>query len=140
MHTRIRVCRRAGRCPKSSTGHHRYGFPVCLRKLQPGVGWRRNGWKSLSGRPIENSDLWKRFLTVRSKVSVRTEIHWEKGKKSPVLKAVDRAAKEAGRGVWHGPRKDNIRSAACCFAVSAGGAWPSCPGAWGATLLTAAFQ
>ncbi len=59
--------------------------------------WRRNAWKNLSGRPIENSDLWKRFLSVRLKVSVRTEIHWKKGKKSLVLKAVDRAAKEAGK-------------------------------------------
>jgi ribonuclease HI len=59
--------------------------------------WRRNGWNNWSGRPIENSDLWKRFLMVRSKVVVRTEIHWRKGKKTSVLKAVDRAAKEAGK-------------------------------------------
>ena len=55
-------------------------------KYNRAVGWRKNAWKSLPGRPIENADLWKRFLTVRSKASVRTEIHREKRKQSPVLK------------------------------------------------------
>jgi len=63
--------------------------------------WRKNDWKNRYGKPIENPDLWKRFLSVRSKVNVRTEIHWKKGKKSPILKAVDRAAKEAAKN----PRK-----------------------------------
>jgi hypothetical protein len=49
------------------------------------------------GRPIENSDLWKRFLSARQNVRVRTELIWEKGKKSPTLKLVDRAAKNAGK-------------------------------------------
>ena len=59
--------------------------------------WRANKWRNASGRPLENSDLWKRFLTVQAKVKVRTDIVWEKGKKSPTLKMVDRAAKEAGK-------------------------------------------
>jgi ribonuclease HI len=59
--------------------------------------WRANRWKTLSGRPVENSDLWKRFLTVRSAVKVRSDILWRKGKKSLILKSVDRAAKEAGK-------------------------------------------
>ena len=59
--------------------------------------WRTNKWKSASGRPLENSDLWKRFLSVQARVRIRTEIIWKKGKKSPTLKMVDRAAKEAGK-------------------------------------------
>jgi hypothetical protein len=48
-------------------------------------------------RPIENSDLWKRFLSARQNARVRTELIWKKGKKSPTLKLVDRAAKNAGK-------------------------------------------
>jgi ribonuclease HI len=61
------------------------------------AAWRANKWCNASGRPIENSDLWKRFLSVQAKLRVRTEIVWKKGKKSPTLKMVDRAAKEAGK-------------------------------------------
>jgi ribonuclease HI len=59
--------------------------------------WRSNGWKNKSDRPIENPDLWKKFLSVRLRIKVRTEIIWKKGKKTAILKAVDRAAKDAGR-------------------------------------------
>jgi ribonuclease HI len=59
--------------------------------------WRANKWCNPSGRPLENSDLWKRFLSVQARVKVRTDIVWKKGKKSPTLKMVDRAAKAAGR-------------------------------------------
>jgi ribonuclease HI len=61
------------------------------------TAWRANKWCNASGRPLENSDLWKRFLSVQSRVKVRTDIVWKKGKKSHTLKMVDRAAKEAGR-------------------------------------------
>jgi ribonuclease HI len=61
------------------------------------IFWRKNAWKTFSGKPIENSDLWKRFLSVRAAAKVRTEIVWQKGKKSPILKSVDRAAKDAGK-------------------------------------------
>jgi hypothetical protein len=63
--------------------------------------WRSNKWLSADGRPLENSDLWKRFLSVRLNVRIRTEIIWQKGKKSPTLKMVDRTAKAAGKA----PRK-----------------------------------
>lgn len=59
--------------------------------------WRANKCCNLSGRPLENSDLWRRLLSVQSRVKVRTDIVWKKGKKSPTLKMVDRAAKESGR-------------------------------------------
>jgi ribonuclease HI len=57
--------------------------------------WRRNSWKNQSGRPIENADLWQRFLSVRRKLRIRTDFVWLKGKKSPALKAIDSAAKSA---------------------------------------------
>lgn len=59
--------------------------------------WRRNKWRSASGRPIENADLWKSFLSIQSKVRVRTEIIWQRGKQSPILKTVDRASKDAAK-------------------------------------------
>jgi ribonuclease HI len=59
--------------------------------------WRRNGWKNFAGRPVENKDLWKDFLSSFSKCRVRVDIVWRKGKTTPVSKAVDRAAKEAAR-------------------------------------------
>jgi ribonuclease HI len=61
------------------------------------AAWRANKWLNFAGRPIENSDLWKRFLSARQNVRVRTELIWKKGKKSPILKLVDRAAKNAGK-------------------------------------------
>jgi ribonuclease HI len=59
--------------------------------------WRKNRWRTISNRPVENSDLWKKFLSVRSLGKVRTDILWRKGKKSVILKNVDRAAKDAGK-------------------------------------------
>jgi len=59
--------------------------------------WRRNGWKTNAERPVDNSDLWKRFLTLRPMCKVRTDILWRKGKKSPILKSVDKSAKAAGK-------------------------------------------
>jgi ribonuclease HI len=59
--------------------------------------WRREGWKNRFGKPIENSDLWKRFLSVRGRTRIRTEIIWRKGKKSLILNRVDKAAKNASK-------------------------------------------
>jgi ribonuclease HI len=62
--------------------------------------WRHNKWKNRYGRPIENDDLWKQFLSLRGKLGVRADFQWRKGKKSPILKAVDDAAKGAARAPW----------------------------------------
>jgi ribonuclease HI len=63
--------------------------------------WRRNKWKNRYGRPIENDNLWKRFLTLRhAKLGLRIDFEWKKGKKSPILKAVDAAAKAAAHQPW----------------------------------------
>lgn len=59
--------------------------------------WRRNRWRLTDGRPAENTDLWKELLSVRSKLRVRTDIEWCKGKKSAITKAVDKAAKQAAK-------------------------------------------
>jgi ribonuclease HI len=61
------------------------------------VGWRKNGWRNFDGRPIENSDLWKQFINIRSRLRARVTFHWTKGKKSPQLKLVDTAAKNAAK-------------------------------------------
>ena len=75
------------------------------------ASWRANGWRNASGRPVENADLWKEWLSLRSKLRVRTDIEWTTGKKTPILKAVDKAAKAAaGRPtkVDRGYRKGKI--------------------------------
>ncbi len=59
------------------------------------TAWRKAGWKSVDGRPIENVDLWKRFISIRSTVNV--EIVWEAGKKTLITKQIDSAAKQAAR-------------------------------------------
>ena len=62
--------------------------------------WRHNKWRNRYGRPIENDDLWKRVLSLRGTVRIRIDFQWKKGKKSPILKAVDAAAKGAAREPW----------------------------------------
>jgi len=59
--------------------------------------WRKNGWCNAPGRPIANSDLWKEFLTVRSKIRIRIDICKVQGKSSPHLKRVDKLAKAAAQ-------------------------------------------
>jgi ribonuclease HI len=46
--------------------------------------WKRNGWRLADGRPAENDDLWKELLSIRSKLHVRIDIEWIKGKKSEI--------------------------------------------------------
>src|SRR5208282_1030497 len=42
--------------------------------------WRKNGWRNRHGRPIENKELWRKFLSVRSRIRVILEITWSAGK------------------------------------------------------------
>jgi ribonuclease HI len=58
--------------------------------------WRANDWCNADGRPMANVDLWKKVLNRRNSGPRRT-IHVVRtdGKKSPILKEVDRSAREA---------------------------------------------
>lgn len=62
--------------------------------------WRKNGWRNLDSKPVENRDLWKRLLSIRGKTTVRTELLRMRGKTSPILKSVDKAAKAAAAQPW----------------------------------------
>jgi ribonuclease HI len=55
--------------------------------------WRKNSWRNRHNRPIENKDLWREFLSLRSKAPVRIDIDWNLGKSAPILKMVDKLAK-----------------------------------------------
>lgn len=63
--------------------------------------WKKNKWKNLDGKPVENSDLWNEFLLLRPKVRLITEVQWIKGKSTPLLKEVDRRAKAAAKHPIH---------------------------------------
>lgn len=65
-------------------------------------GWRKNGWRNIDDRPVDNPDLWKRFLSLRSRLPVLVTFYWTKGKKTPQLKLVDKAAKNAAKSGEHG--------------------------------------
>ena len=59
--------------------------------------WKKQKWQSRDGNPIENPDLWREFLSLWAKLPVRTELAWSKGKRSDILKEVDRRAKAAAQ-------------------------------------------
>ncbi|MDG6999803.1 MAG: ribonuclease HI [Nitrososphaerota archaeon] len=60
-------------------------------------GWRKNGWRNQFGEPIENRDLWKEFLSSYQRVGTTVRFEWTAGKKTPILKTIDRAAKVAAK-------------------------------------------
>lgn len=64
--------------------------------------WKRDDWKTKHGKPVDNHDLWKEFLSVlpKARARVRTEIVWRKGKTTPILKQTDRSAKSAAALPW----------------------------------------
>ena len=59
--------------------------------------WRKNDWRNQYGEPIENRDLWKEFLSSHQKVGTIVHFEWTAGKKTPILKTIDRAAKSAAK-------------------------------------------
>lgn len=61
------------------------------------ASWRKNGWRNRHGRPVENKELWREFLSLRPKAGVRVDIAWNEGKSTPVLKLVDKLAKGAAK-------------------------------------------
>jgi ribonuclease HI len=65
--------------------------------------WQRAKWRNSSGRPIENSDLWKDFLSAKAKAGIRVDICKVANKSTSLLKRVDKLAKAAAKSF---PRKD----------------------------------
>ncbi len=62
--------------------------------------WKKVGWRNRAGEPIANEDLWDDILKCigkLSKVGLRVQFHWQKGKKTPLGKIVDKAAKAAAQ-------------------------------------------
>jgi len=57
--------------------------------------WKKNDWRNRHGEPRENPDLWKQLLSAHAKSGITITFEWMLGKKSPILKAVDKAAKSA---------------------------------------------
>jgi ribonuclease HI len=63
-------------------------------------GWKRNGWRNAHGEWKFNSDLWDKLLKLQVKVSklgIRPEFVWQKGKKTVLGKKADKAAKRAAQ-------------------------------------------
>ena len=62
--------------------------------------WKRNGWRNVAGEPVANEDLWNKILkcvTKLSKVGLRVDFVFQKGKKTELGKKVDKAAKAAAQ-------------------------------------------
>lgn len=76
---------------------------VCREQPVSAPFWKKAKWRSFSGRPIENHDLWDDFLAAKSKAGVRVDIIKVVNKSTPLLKLVDKLAKAAAKS--H-PRKD----------------------------------
>jgi len=61
------------------------------------VYWKKNDWRNRYRRPVKNKELWNKFLSTRIKTKINTTIVWMKGKSNPILKKVDRIAKEVAK-------------------------------------------
>ena len=78
----------------SGAGLHR--FTDMLRTIcSVREEWKKNDWRNQHGEPRENSDLWKQLTSAHAKTGITVHFEWTLGKKSPVLKRVDKAAKAA---------------------------------------------
>ena len=62
--------------------------------------WKKNHWRYSSGEPVAHEDLWDSILNrIRklSKVGLRVDFHYEKGKIDAISKKVDKAARTAAK-------------------------------------------
>lgn len=59
--------------------------------------WRKNDWRNQQGEPWENSNLWKKFLSAQLRVGMAVTFEWTLAKKTPILKSIDKAAKDAAK-------------------------------------------
>jgi ribonuclease HI len=61
------------------------------------TSWQKAKWRTAAGRPLDNSDLWKDFLSAKSKAGIRIDICKVQNKSTPLLKRVDKLAKAAAK-------------------------------------------
>lgn len=59
--------------------------------------WQKDKWRNSAGRPVANDDLWKAFLSSKSKAGVRVDICKVRNKSTPLLQRVDKLAKAAAK-------------------------------------------
>ena len=59
--------------------------------------WQKAKWRTAAGRPIANWELWKQFLSAKSKAGVRIDVCKVQNKSTPLLKRVDVMAKSAAK-------------------------------------------
>jgi ribonuclease HI len=57
--------------------------------------WQKAKWRTAAGRPTDNWDLWKEFLSAKFKAGIRIDISKVQNKSTPLLKRVDKLAKAA---------------------------------------------
>lgn len=66
--------------------------------------WPNTRWRSPSGRPILNADLWKELVRAMRRTRKRVEFRWVKGhSKNNHNRAVDRLARESARNALNEP-------------------------------------
>lgn len=65
------------------------------------INWRKNGWRTAAGKPVENKDLVESILTKieeRQKLGARSDFEWIKGHSNNVgNEAADRLAVDGAR-------------------------------------------
>jgi ribonuclease HI len=62
--------------------------------------WKKNGWRYSSGEPVAHEDLWDvilKHMDKLSKVGLRVDFQFKKGKKDNIGKNLDKAAKSAAQ-------------------------------------------
>ncbi|HEV7674772.1 MAG TPA: RNase H family protein [Candidatus Angelobacter sp.] len=59
--------------------------------------WQKAKWRTTAGRPIDNWERWKEFLSSKSKAGIRVDICKVQNKSTPLLKRVDQLAKVAAK-------------------------------------------
>lgn len=57
--------------------------------------WKKNDWRNRHGEPRENPDLWNQLLSAHTKTGIAVHFEWTPGKRTTILKRVDKAAKAA---------------------------------------------
>lgn len=66
--------------------------------------WPEKGWRGVSGRPVENIDLWKRLRKEVNACPVRVDVRWVKGHKSNIYnRAADKLAKQSAAMPFNKP-------------------------------------